>query len=284
MKIRVLFFFWLIWGAFAYSQSNFKLSSDSIKYHVISISPSLGSTKSFDQQLSQLHFKGLNFGLNLGLEFIQSPHNYQFKLFGTYHQLSSETKMAEYPCYLYEFGFSGSYLHRINSVKKIPIYLGAAIQHQAIFTNNPNLMNASLTLWSKTNLGIGFKILKTWLLKERIYKIGFIKLKQRSRYLMANFRLDIPVFSYNDRSPFTTIDNFTDGQSEWELEKEVYLNFFKSVQLSTQTEFYYFLQNGNAFRIAYQWNAFKFDNSYYIYQSAHHQLVLSLIIKLNKNE
>lgn len=250
-------------------------------HHSIIIAPAYNYHKFLDQQLSPIVYKGNLFGLNLGYESDGEKHKYSLVLNGFYGQLLGKTHYATYFANQSIVNLYGSYYHHTNLDKNYQLFLGSIFNHQLILYNNPNLQNAALTMSILNSLSISACLEKTLVFHAKSLKIWFIKYKTKDRLLKFSFSLNLPILFYNFRPPYSTISDFSNDENNWDLKSKFYNISAKVFRANTKTSITYYLQNNNALRISYIWDAFSFKDTFYSYQAAQHIFEVSLLFNLN---
>jgi hypothetical protein len=245
------------------------------------ISIDLKSYQFLDQQTSALAYKGNIAGIQLAYESNNNTHQYGIGLTANYGSVIGKTEYASYLANQGIFGLDGFYTHRFFYDKKIKTFFGLSIHHDACLHYNQNLQNASMNLSVLNNIGLNAIFDKDFSWKSKNYKLWFLKFKRRDRHIKTSFKAELPVYFQNYRSPYASISDFSDGENLWSLEPSSYINFSKAFMLSTNTSLTYYLHNGNAIRLSYQWQIFRFKDNFYTYQAAYHAFTFSLLMKLN---
>jgi hypothetical protein len=258
------------------------ITKEALQCHFLNISGSYNYYKYLDNQISPLLYKGSLAGLNLGFESDGERYKYQIILGGNIGYLTAQTENVAYSANQYLLNLKINYLHKIgNKTFNFSKYLGANIQTSNIFFENRSLQNASLTYTSINHLALSAEIERQISWKAKKINIWFIKINRRDRELKFNFRLDVPLYFYNIRPPYSTISDFTDGQSTADFSTKSFWIFANAFQLNTTTSITYYLHNSNAFRFTYYWQSYKFTDTFDSYQAAQHTFEFSLLLRFN---
>lgn len=259
-----------------------KIYPDSINVHYLSISPFVSFYKHLDFQNSPILYKGPTAGIGLSFESDGNNYKYAFILKGAYGFLGGETKTAIYSSTQINAQLGLNYVHRITPVKSnLHCFTGASIQGDLNMHNNPSLQNASLSLTGLTNFAFSTEFESDFSWKAKNIKIWFLKFKRRKRNFKINLKFDLPLLFLNFRPGYSNISDFTNGENLWALESKQFWIFKNAFQLNTKSSFFYFLNNKNALRISYIWQAFRFEDTFDSYQAAHHSIEFSLLFRFN---
>lgn len=254
--------------------------SDNNNFFRISID--IKSYKFLDQQTSALSYEGIIPGLQLAYESNKAQQQYGINLIANYGSVIGKTKYANYIANQGYFSLDGFYIHKFSKdSKKFRIFAGLSIQHQACLHYNQNLQNASFTLSIINHLDLNANFERDFSWKSKSINLWFIKFKRRDRKVKTSLNIKVPIFFQNYRSPYATISDFSDGENLWSLKKSNYFIFSKAIMLETNASLSYYLHNGNALRLSYHWQAFRFSDQFFSYQAAYHGFSFSILMKLN---
>ena len=265
------------------ANDNLRISNtDTIQNHYLSINIGSGYYQQLDFQISPLLYSGALIGGNLAFESDGNKHKFSIVMGGYFGSLTGGTKYISYSAIESMLNFSGKYIHSIGKpIKKIQQFIGGQVHNNFIFHYNQNLQNAAFTSSLLNNLSLTYEIERHFSWKSKQFKIWFLKFHQRDRKLKANFEIDLPILFYNLRPPYSTINEFSDGEIKMAYEKQTSFISGNAFQLNTNMNLTYYLSNNNAFRISYKWQAFRFKETFSSYQAAQHFFEFSLLFKFN---
>ena len=257
-------------------------STDTSQHHYLSINLGTNYYKHLDFQSSPLLYSGPLAGGSLAFESDGRKHKFNIVIGGYVGFLDGDTKYVSYSATESMFNLSGKYIHSVGKDNsKIQQYIGGQVNNNLLFYYNQNLQNAALTTTLLNNLTFIYELEKQFSWKSKQFKVWFIKFNRRDRKLKANFEIGLPIFFYNLRPPYSTINDFSDGESKITFEPQSYWISGNAFQLNTATSITYYLSNNNAFRVSYKWQSFRFRETFGSFQTAQHILEFSLLFKFN---
>ena len=250
--------------------------------HYLAISPYYSYFKYLDKQISPILYKGNLWGINLGFESDGIKHKWNTQIGGALGNLIGETQNVSYLATEYLLNINLNYLFRIGKKESIiKKYIGLSFTSNNLFFYNTGLQNAALTYSSLNNIAFSSELEKSFSWKSKSFKIWFVKLNRRARNIKVNFHLDVPLYFLNNRPPYSSIGDFTDGNSSFDSQTKSFFIFNNAFQLKTATSLSYYFHNNNAIRISYLWQSFSFSDIFDKYQSAQHILEFSLLFRFN---
>ncbi len=167
----------------------------------------------------------------------------------------------------------------------INFYLGPELNINGHFRVNYKYGNSAFTFDNYNGIGAAarFEVPFSW--KARDVKFWFMNFKRRNRDLRLAWQLSSPFVSYMVRPTYVTITNFIDPDLQARITSENTTGgFFTPLNIRSQTELYYILNNRNMLKLSYIWNFFHHDPGYNKVQSAYHGFLFSFILKFNPNQ
>jgi hypothetical protein len=163
-------------------------------------------------------------------------------------------------------------------------YLGPEININGHFRVNYKYGNSAFTFDNYNGIGVATRLELPFSWKAKTVKWWFVKFNRRDRDLRLSWQLSSPILSYMIRPTYVTITNFIDPDLQAKITSDHTTGgFFIPLNIRSQTELYYILQNRNMLKLSYIWNYFQHDPGYNKVQSAYHGFLFSFVIKFNPN-
>lgn len=168
--------------------------------------------------------------------------------------------------------------------ERINWYLGPEFNINGHFRVNYKYGNSAFTFDNYNGVGVATRLELPFSYKAKKIKIWFMNFNRRNRDLRLSWQLSTPVVSYMIRPTFVTITNFIDPALQAKItEENTTGGFFIPLNIRSQTELHYVLQNQNMVKLSYIWNYFSHKPDYNQVQSAYHGFLLSFVFKFNPN-
>ncbi len=163
-------------------------------------------------------------------------------------------------------------------------YLGPEVNVNGHFRVNYKYGNSAFTFDNYNGIGVATRLEFPFSWKARAVKCWFVKFNRRDRDLRLSWQLSSPILSYMIRPTYVTITNFIDPDLQAKITSDHTTGgFFIPLNIRSQTELYYILQNRNMLKLSYIWNYFQHDPGYNKVQTAYHGFLFSFVMKFNPN-
>lgn len=233
-----------------------------------------------DLGVSPLYYEGF---LALGqLESLTEHERYSWSFFGTYgYGLLKATRLSTYQASLHNINYGGDFMHQIHELRpNLQLKAGAALQGVTNIRFNPSFRNAGSTAESINSLAASAKI--EWLIDhqgaDRRF-LGLIPLREGRRVHKFSYQLNVPFLTAIWSPAFPYLDDFTEGTTDYNRKNELK---FGGLRLSNRLGYHYYLKNGNALRLSYNWEVFQGPNDFGRIAFGQHQLLFAFLIRLNE--
>jgi hypothetical protein len=244
--------------------------------------------KIIDQSTSPLMYKGFQFPyLSLGylthskkrIKTVEVDFSFGFLKTRTITPWAEPRNMSFYTNIRYNI----LYYLRSFATDRINWYIGPEFNINGHFRVNYKYGNSAFTFDNYNGVGIATRIEFPFGWKGRTYRFLGKDRNRNDRDLRISWQLSMPVANLVIRPTYVTITNFVDPELRAKITRD-HLNggFFVPLNLRSQMELYYILQNQNMFRLTYVWNFFHHDPGYNKVQSAFHGVYFAFVFKFNQ--
>lgn len=167
---------------------------------------------------------------------------------------------------------------------RINWYLGPELNINGHFRVNYKYGNSAFTFDNYNGLGLTTRLELPFSWKGKKVKVWFMNFNRRNRDLRLSWQLSSPLISYMIRPTYVTITNFIDPDLQASITPDhTSGGFLIPLNIRSQTELHYILQNRNMLKLSYIWNFYHHDPGYNKVQSAYHGFLFSFVIKFNPN-
>lgn len=242
-----------------------------------------------DQVTSPLTYSGLQFPAAKLDYLVHSDRIIKtFEVDFSYGNLSSRTETPWYnpitTSYFVAIRFNILYSLKKFARGKINWYLGPEFNINGHFRVNYKYGNSAFTFDNYNGIGVATRLELPFSYKARKVKIWFMNFNRRNRDLRLSWQLSSPLVSYLIRPTYVTITNFIDPNLQAKITSDnTGGGFLIPLNIRSQTELYYILENQNMVKLSYIWNYYSHKPDYNQVQTAYHGFILSFVIKFNPN-
>jgi len=232
-----------------------------------------------DHGVSPLYYEGY---LALGhFSSTTAKKRYSYTIFGTYgYGVPKATRLSTYQMSIHNINYGGDYLHQLRELRPdIQLKVGGALQGVTNIRFNPSFRNAGSTVESINSLAASAKV--EWLIdKEGARRfLWLIPVPGGRRVHKLSYQLNVPFLTAIWSPAFPYLDDFTEGTIDYNRKNEFKFGGFR---LSNRFDYHYYLKNGNALQLTYNWEVFKGPNDFGRIEYGQHQLLFGLQIRLNE--
>ncbi|MFN3529324.1 MAG: hypothetical protein ACK417_05325 [Bacteroidia bacterium] len=191
----------------------------------------------------------------------------------------------------FNFRTNFAWMYYLPLSSKLNYYFGPAIQHYSMYRLNPSHGNAALAYDVSTNLGVRGRIecpipIKT----KKTYDFWIFSVKKmETRKLRMGMEVDLPMFGFQSRPPYTGAFDVVGNDPAAELLE----NFFANTKLATINRFFFLntqtylrfpLANGNALQLSYFWQAYRYNYQGQQVRTAAGATMFSFIFRFDANK
>lgn len=193
----------------------------------------LGAHSGFQKEDWQKKFRT---SLNLAqgkIYFDSPPDRYYWKCYMLYFKVSQHWNIPEL------------------TSRKLNTKVGYAAHTFLMVRTNPDLFNAGLGLDHFTTAGPSISVNLHFERKQGFEKkIWFVTVRGKPRKFKLAYQLDLPLITIKATPPYSYVGNFLDRETST---IEEYSWDIRGLMFSSDLALFYFLKNGNAFRLQYCW-------------------------------
>ncbi len=204
----------------------------------------------------------------------------------------SGSRFGENPAMSYSLQVSSGWLWRIPApLGRFKWYAGPALQTFTRININPAFGNSTLGLMAHAGVGVASRVEFPFRLRDdRELRIWFLTFKRKEhRPLVAGWECELPLAGFHARQPYAGLYNaigndpvggilqslgentrFAGVGSYWYFRQQLYLH--------------YYLRNGNALALGWNWNAYRLERDGLEARSAFGGIQLSLKFRLDQNK
>lgn len=160
-------------------------------------------------------------------------------------------------------------LFRVSGLSNDPFNfrLGGAFNGIAHLRNNPNLRNN----------GLGFEIMTSL---SGVARGSFTFGSNGSRTSVLSFGLQVGLVNGSYRNGYAYMSSSIPLNND-DLFADYTWSLLRGMRWQSNTEYTFFLKNGNAIQLSYHWDAYKTGSTDSDFEMAHHLIEFSLLFKLN---
>lgn len=236
-----------------------------------------------DLGVSPIYYDGF---LGLGqMEFVTKKERFSYSIYGTYgYGILKATRLSTYQMSIHNINYGGDFLHHIRELgPNLQLKAGGSLFGVFNIRNNPSFRNNSFTAESINSLAASAKI--EWVIErngEKRRLLGLVPVKAINpgrRVQKLSYQLNVPFFTAIWSPAFPYLDDFTEGTIDYNRKNEFKLGGFR---LSNRFDYHYYLRNGNALRLSYNWEIFKGPNDFGRIEYGQHQVLFAFLIRLNE--
>lgn len=232
-----------------------------------------------DLGVSPIYYDGY---LALGhLALVAQKKRFSYTVFGTYgYGLIKTTRLSTYQSSVHNVNYGGDFLHQVRTYpSNLQLKVGAALQGVTNVRFNPSFRNASSTVESINSLAASAKL--EWFIQRDGPRrfLWLIPVRKGLRAHKLSYQLNIPLLTGIWSPAFPYLDDFTEGTIDYQKKNELK---FGGWRFSNRFDYQYFLKNGNALQLSYNWEVFKGPNDFGRIEYGQHQLFLAFLIRLNE--
>ncbi|MBK6949666.1 MAG: hypothetical protein IPH16_17710 [Haliscomenobacter sp.] len=165
-----------------------------------------------------------------------------------------------------------------NDRGKIQLWAGPQYSGFTNYRITPAFRNNSTVLESLNSLMLGAKI--QWKADKTFQPAKFLIFRRRGglRQFRASSQINLPLLHSAWRPGFAYLEDFT-NDSDW-LGSENLLAF-GGFRMQARTDLWYYMRNGNAWRLGYLWDVQQTPGEFNKLQTAQHLTYAGLMVKLN---
>ncbi len=165
-----------------------------------------------------------------------------------------------------------------NNRGKIQFWAGPQYSGFTNYRVTPAFRNNSTVLESMNSLMLGAKI--EWNPNKTFHPGKFLIFRRRGgdRQFRVSSQINLPLLHSAWRPDFAYLEDFT-NESEW-LGSENLLSF-GGFRMQARTDLWYYMRNGNAWRLGYLWDVQQTPGEFNKLQTAQHLTYAGLMVKLN---
>ncbi len=170
-----------------------------------------------------------------------------------------------------------SYLHDLPLFKnnKFDLRLGGVVNIGLSGLYSPAYQNATFNIDMRVKMAISTRFAYTIDIERKQIKFAGMYFNIRKQKYMPYFKANIPALTFNGRPEYAYVNENDLGIFDRHY-------FFGGLPLSAELGVNKYLPNGNIIGLAYTWDMFSSGSKdIYLFESAFHQLVVSLYFKLN---
>lgn len=241
----------------------------------------LGYNKLRDTGTSPRFFEGNNIGLTLGFEELDSLKKFRFAMEAGFARLTDNGIPEQFlwsgP--MFHLQWSQQWMLRKFADRKVQLGLGASVNSVMFFRSNDAFFNAGFGLDNINTLGLSAGLYFPFeRMKAKTIDLWLFQWKLNPRKYQLAFTLDLPVATLSTRPEYAYLTNVVDPET---ITIDTYTFQWGGYQINTNLDFTYYLYNGNAFRLNYQWLALQTSDIFEL-SMARHRFSVSYLMRLNR--
>ena len=236
-----------------------------------------------DLGVSPIYYEGF---LGLGqMESVTEKERFSYSFFGTYgYGILKATRLSTYQASIHNINYGADFLHQVRELRpNLTLKAGGALFGVTNVRNNPAFRNASFTAESINSLAASAKI--EWVIErdgDSRRLLGLIParaVRPGRRVQKLSYQVNVPFLTAIWSPTFPYLDDFTEGTIDYNRKNEFK---FGGLRLSNRFDYHYYLRNGNALRLSYNWEVFKGPNDFGRIEYGQHQVLSAFLIRLNE--
>lgn len=244
-----------------------------------------------DELQSPRAYAGNGWSLGVGYDRIRTNklHSSELQFYSgtTTNQQNSRLGLNLADCYGLQA--NSAWLWRVKApLGRLQWYAGYSSQAYLQIRNNAALENGSLGYDAMIGLGGVSRLEFPFRLKsDKTYRFWIFKYTRSAyRPMRLGWQLELPVVAGHLRTPFIGLHNTLGNEPMTELRQDLKDNFSIALAgnylyLKNQLYAHYFLKNGNALSIQWQWTGYAYEYNNQATRSANSQLLLGIRFKLD---